>query len=193
LILSRNPNLSALEVKQILLQTADKDLKIESETPVNEPGDFISGFSLWFGNGKVNAANAVRAAAPTTGLTTIDRSIQPNLAIPDSGVAVFSKLEISENGTIDDLRIGIDLTHTYIGDLRIDITAPDGSSVTLHDRQGNSIDNINKVYTVANLPALRGFMGKQIKGTWIVSVVDTWRMDIGQLDAWRLIAKVTTN
>ena len=64
LVLSANPALTAVEVKQLLQQTADKDLSLVTDTPVNEPGDFDSaGFSLWFGHGKVNAFHAVQAAA----------------------------------------------------------------------------------------------------------------------------------
>ncbi|MDJ0697692.1 S8 family serine peptidase [Mastigocoleus sp. MO_188.B34] len=191
LILSRNPNLTALQVKQLLQQTADKDLKIESETPVNEPGNFVDGFSLWFGHGKVNAARAVKAAVPETEIK-IDRDIQAGLEIAEADSPIFSKVEISQDGVISDIRIGLDLTHTYIGDLRIDITAPDGTAVTLHDRKGFSTNDIRTVYAASELPALRAFIGKHIQGTWILSLVDTWRMDVGRLNSWRLIVKVTT-
>jgi subtilisin family serine protease len=53
LILSANPNLTAKEVKQILIETADK---------VGDPSEYINGHSLKFGYGKVNAAKAVQAA-----------------------------------------------------------------------------------------------------------------------------------
>jgi len=192
LILSRNPNLTALQVKQVLQQTADKDLKIESETPVNEPGDFVDGFSLWFGHGKVNAARAIKSALPEAEIT-IDQEVQAGLEIPDAGSPIFSKIEIFENGAINDIRIALDLTHTYMGDLRIDVTAPDGTAVTLHDHKGISTDNIHMVYTVSELPALRAFVGKSIQGTWIISVVDNWKMDVGRLNSWRLLAKVATS
>ncbi len=191
LLLSHNPNLTALQVKQLLQQTADKALKIESETPVNEPGDFVAGFSLWFGHGKVNAFKAVKAALPERE-TTIDREVQAGLEIPDAGSPIFSKIEISQDGVINDVRIGLDLTHTYIGDLRIDLTAPDGTAITLHDHTGNGTNDIRTVYTVSQLPALGGFVGKPIQGTWGLRVVDTWRMDAGRLNSWRLIAKVTS-
>ncbi len=190
LILSRNPNLTALQVKQLLQQTADKDLKVESATPVNEPGDFNNGFSLWFGYGKVNAAKAVNAAISDTE-TIVDQQIQANLAIPDAGSPVYSKIEVAQKGTLNDIRIGVDLTHPYIGDLRVDLTAPDGTTVTLHDHTGNSTDDIRKIYTIADLPALQGFVGKEIQGLWVIKVVDTWRLDVGQLNSWRLLAKVT--
>lgn len=190
LILSSNPNLTALQVKQILQQTADKDLKIESATPVNEPGDFVGGFSLWFGHGKVNAFNAVRAAVPTG--TTVDLPVSANIAIPDAGSPIYSKLEVSQTGIITDIRIGVDITHTYIGDLQVDIVAPDGTSVSLHDRSGGTQNDLRTMYTASLLPALNGLVGKSIGGTWTLRAVDTWRIDAGQLNSWRLIAKVTT-
>jgi subtilisin-like proprotein convertase family protein len=189
LILSRNPNLTALQVKQILQQTADKDLKIESATPVNEPGDFVNGFSLWYGHGKVNAFKAVKAAISDSEVI-FDQEVQSALDIPDVGSPVTSSLDISQNGTIREIRIGVDITHTYIGDLRIDLIAPDKSSVTLHNHQGGSTDNIRTIYTVSEVSALRALSGKAIQGTWTLRVVDTWRMDVGRLNSWRLIAKV---
>jgi subtilisin family serine protease/subtilisin-like proprotein convertase family protein len=192
LILSRNPNLTALQVKQILQQTADKDLKIKSDTPVNEPGDFVDGFSLWFGHGKVNAAKAVKAALPDSEIT-IDQVVQADLEIPDTNSPIFSKLEITQAGIISDIRIGVDLTHTFIGDLRIDIIAPDGTAVPLHDHTGGSTDDIRTVYTVSQKPALRGFLEKPVQGTWSLRIVDSWKMDAGQLNSWRLVAKVTAS
>jgi subtilisin family serine protease len=189
LVLSRNPQLTAVQVKQILQQTADQDLKIYSDTPVNKPGDFVNGFSLWYGYGKVNAFKAVQAAIPDE--IIIDQLVSSNLDIPDVGSPVESKLELSQSGLIREIRIGIDLTHTYIGDLRIDLIAPDGTAVTLHNHTGGSKDDIREVYTVSQLPALKALEGKQIQGKWIVRVVDTWRMDVGRLNSWRFIAKVT--
>ncbi|WP_434041089.1 MULTISPECIES: S8 family serine peptidase [Sorangium] len=68
LMISANPDLTATQVRQILCQTADKDLVIDSETEVRRPGHFDArGFSLWFGHGKVNATKAVAAAAAMNG------------------------------------------------------------------------------------------------------------------------------
>jgi subtilisin family serine protease len=190
LVLSRNPNLTALQVKQILQQTADQDLKIESETPVNEPGDFVNGFSLWFGHGKVNAAKAVRAAAPDLE-DTVDQETVANLAIPDTGISVLSKMTIAQSGTIQDIRIGLKVTHPYVRDLRISLIAPDGTAVMLHDQTGDSANEIQTFYTPTEIPALRGLIGKSVQGTWAIRALDAWRMDAGQLNSWRFIAKIT--
>src|SRR5690606_38152184 len=87
LALSANPSLTGLEVRQILRQTADKDLSLETDTQVNEAGDFNNeGFSLWFGYGKVNAFKAVQAASVDFEAERfIDLRADPMLDIPDKG------------------------------------------------------------------------------------------------------------
>ena len=191
LILSRNAALTASEVKTILQQTADKDMVIQSETAVNEPGTFDpNGFSLWFGHGKVNAFKAVTAALPAAPEPLIDVALNPELDIPDAGAPVSSSIVIDQVGTIRDLRIGLNITHTYIGDLRIDLMAPDGTAVTLHNQTGGSSNNIVKVYGVQDVPALGSLVGKNVQGTWKLRIVDVWRVDIGRLNSWRLIAKL---
>ncbi len=189
LVLSRNPGLSASDVKRMLQDTADRDLTIESETAVNERGDFTDGFSLWFGHGKVNALRAVTAAAPSEA-ALVDQTARRSMSIPDDGTPISSKLVVDRDGNVADIRIAVDVTHSFIGDLRIDVTAPDGTAVTLHDHTGGATDDLRKVYTVAELPALRAFVGKRLRGTWALRVVDTWSFDVGRLNSWRLVARV---
>lgn len=194
LVLSANPTLTAVQVRDIVRRTADKDLSLETDTPVNEPGDFdAQGFSLWFGHGKVNAAKAVRAAQPGTAPppSTVDVRATPGTVIPDVGEAITSALDVAAGGLVDDLRVQVSITHTYIGDLRVDLIAPDGTAVVLHNRSGGSADNLRRTYSMTDLPALRGLRGKQVKGRWQLRVVDTFRLDEGRLDSWRLVAKVT--
>ncbi len=63
LVRSVNPELSASEVRDLLRESADKDLVVFSETAINAPGDFDTrGFSQWYGWGKVDAHAAVRRA-----------------------------------------------------------------------------------------------------------------------------------
>jgi subtilisin-like proprotein convertase family protein len=105
----------------------------------------------------------------------------------------MSILDIPERSTISDIRLALDLTHTYIGDLGIDLIAPDNSSVTVHNFSGGSTDNIRKIYSISEVPALRGFLGKEVTGTWSLRVVDSWSMDLGRLNSWRLFAKVNNS
>jgi subtilisin-like proprotein convertase family protein len=192
LVVSANPSLTGPDVRKILQQTADKDLAIVTDTPVNEPGAFDnSGFSLWFGHGKVNAFRAVQAAAAgVQAEQTVDREVVANLSIPDAGAPVTSTLAIAQAGKITDLRIQVDITHTYIGDLRVDLIAPDGTAVVLHNNAGGSAHNLVKTYSVQETPALRPLLGRSIQGNWTLRVTDTFRLDVGKLNRWRIAARL---
>jgi len=191
LVLSANSSLTALEVRALIQRTADKDLSLVTHTPVNEAGDFINGFSLWFGHGKINAARAVTEASQGVGSERfVDLRKDPALAIPDVGAPVESEIEIDDNGTISELRIQIGITHTYIGDLRVDLIAPNGTGVVLHNNTGGSADNLVSTYSTQEVPPLRPLLGTSIRGTWKLRVVDTFRMDVGILNFWRIVARV---
>jgi subtilisin family serine protease len=192
LVLSANPALTSAEVRDIVRRTADKDLVITSDTQVFEPGTFdAQGFSLWFGHGKVNAAKAVRTALPAMPPVTVDQQATPGSVIPDLGETISSTIDIAAAGRIDDLRVQIRITHTYVGDLRVDLVAPDGTAVSLHNHTGGSTDNLRRTYSMSEHAALRGLRGRPVAGRWTLRVADTFRLDEGRLDSWRLIAKVT--
>jgi subtilisin-like proprotein convertase family protein len=192
LVLSANPLLTALEVKRLLEQTADKDLSLQTDTPVNEPGNFdANGFSLWFGHGKVNAFRAVEAAASAAAeANLVDVEERPNLRIPDVGAPVVSSIDIDERGSIVEMRVQVDISHTYISDLRVDLIAPDSTGVVLHNHTGGSANDLIKTYSAQETPALRALEGKPIGGTWRLQVRDTFRLDVGRLNRWRIVARV---
>jgi subtilisin-like proprotein convertase family protein len=192
LVVSVNPALTAQQVKELLQATADKDLSLVTDTTVNEPGAFNgNGVSLWFGHGKVNASRAVQQAAGATQADrTVDVSAQPGLEIPDVGSAVTSTIQIAQQGPIKDLRIQVNITHTYIGDLRVDLFAPDGTGVTLHNNTGGSAHDLVKTYSVADTPVLQALIGRPVKGAWQLRVRDTFRLDVGRLNSWRIVARL---
>jgi subtilisin-like proprotein convertase family protein len=191
LVLSANPSLSGLEVKQLVQQTADKDLSLETDTPVNEPGNFNAGHSLWFGYGKVNAFRAVQGAmASVESERSVDVEVTPGLDIPDVGMPVVSTININEQGAINDLRVKVDISHTYIGDLRVDLIAPDGTAVVLHSNTGGSAHDLKKTYSVQESLSLRALLGKPVHGTWTIRATDSFRLDVGRLNSWRIAARV---
>ena len=75
------------------------------------------------------------------------------------------------------LKVGVDIKHTYIGDLKVDLVAPDGSVYTLSNRAGGSTDNINTTYTV-NLST------EALNGTWNLRVNDNAAGDTGYINSW---------
>jgi subtilisin family serine protease len=192
LILSANPALSAVQVKQLLQASADKDLSLETDTPVNAPGAFdANGFSMWFGHGKVSAWRAVKAAtAAAEGERRIDIVQRPGLTIPDAGAPVASAIEVSDSGALTDLRLQVDIRHTYIGDLRVELIAPDNTGVVLHNHGGGASNNLIRGYSVQDTPALRALLGRPARGRWQLKVRDDAGFDVGRIEAWRLSARV---
>jgi hypothetical protein len=75
--------------------------------------------------------------------------------------------------------IKVSITHTYKGDLVVDLVAPDGSVYNLHNRSGGSADNINETYT-------RDLSGEAANGTWTLRVRDAAFLDSGTLNSWTL-------
>jgi serine protease len=75
--------------------------------------------------------------------------------------------------------VSVDIRHTYIGDLLVQLVAPDGSLYTLHNRSGGSADNIIGTYTV-NLSS------EAINGTWRLRVNDNAAGDTGYINRWTI-------
>ncbi|HZN19782.1 MAG TPA: S8 family serine peptidase, partial [Micromonosporaceae bacterium] len=72
-----------------------------------------------------------------------------DVSIPDLST-VESMITISGcagNGSATST-VEVHIVHTYIGDLIVNLVAPDGSLYLLHNRSGGSADNIDTTYTV---------------------------------------------
>lgn len=78
------------------------------------------------------------------------------------------------------LSVPVDIKHTYIGDLRIDLIAPDGSVYNLKAYgAGGSSDNVITTYTV-------NASSEVANGTWKLRVSDNAAYDVGKIDVWAL-------
>jgi subtilisin-like proprotein convertase family protein len=152
-------------------------------------GDPEGLWSPWFGHGKVDARAAVAAAQrsqPEAG-RTVRHASSPQLAIPDNDPAgVRHGIVVAETGLVREVRVSLEITHTWIGDLRVELEAPGGARVVLHDRAGAGADNIRRTYEVTNLPALASLRGGDMAGTWTLLVEDTAAQDVGVLNQWSL-------
>jgi len=77
------------------------------------------------------------------------------------------------------LRVTVDIRHTYIGDLVVDVLAPDGSVYNVHNRSGGSTDNLATTYTV-------NASSEVANGTWRLRVRDAAAWDTGTINAWSM-------
>ena len=107
--------------------------------------------------------------------------------IPDNNDAGITRsLNINAPGKAKNVEVTVDITHTYIGDLRVTLQSPKGTSIVLHNKFGAGQDNIIKTYSAATVPDLAKLAGETISGTWSLKVADLLAQDVGKLNRWSL-------
>ena len=111
------------------------------------------------------------------------------ISIPDSdSTGISSTVDVTASGPITSISVGVDITHTYIGDLIVSIRSPGGTARMLHNRSGDSTYDIHTVYPTPTAPAesLDVYIGTERGGTWTLTVSDNASIDTGTLDGWFL-------
>ncbi len=132
-----------------------------------------------------NAWAAAGIGEPAENVDIIEKELTPYLPVPDMAPAgVESVIHIPEQGLLKDIRVNVNINHTYIGDLKVVLTSPSGKSVILHERDGGNSDNIIQIYDSGSTPALMAFTGEEVQGEWILQVSDHASVDTGRLDSW---------
>ncbi len=133
------------------------------------------------GAGLADAAKTVQAVTGggSTGGTTFT-STTP-LSIPDNGAAVESSISVTgrTGNAPSALQVGVDITHTYRGDLVLDLVAPDGSTYRLKASSSDSADDLVTTYSV-------NASSEVANGTWKLRVQDVAASDTGRLNNWKL-------
>ena len=69
--------------------------------------------------------------------------------------------------------------HTYQGDLKVDLVAPDGTLYNIHNRTGAGTDNIIKTVTI-------NASSEVANGTWNLRVNDNAAGDVGYINSWSM-------
>ena len=129
------------------------------------------------GAGMLNADAAVTAAGGGGGTSqtytnSADYTINDNATI-SSPITVSGRTG-NGSGTTP---VAVNIVHTYKGDLKVDLVAPDGSVYTLHNYADGSIDNIVQTFPV-NLSS------EALNGTWNLRVNDNAANDVGYINSW---------
>lgn len=148
----------------------------------------------WYGPAIIRAADVQRLVDLATATEEPEEppvsgndhtfSKEPNLAIPDDDAnGVSDTIAIPEDLTIAALRVNVNITHTYRGDLRLELLH-NGQTVTVFDRQGGGADDLIQSFPVT------GFDGQSARGDWTLRVVDTAGADTGTVNSWSVV--VTT-
>lgn len=112
----------------------------------------------------------------------------PGRIIPDNNPnGITDTLTLTDPRIITQLSVELDITHTFIRDLRVVLVAPNGTRVVLHNRTGGSADNIQQTFTAQERPALASLNGLRASGVWTLEVSDHEGQDVGKLNRWALI------
>jgi len=115
----------------------------------------------------------------------------------------YSNIVIPVSGSLVDINIlNLDITHSYLGDLRILLIAPDLTEIIVMNQVCGSNDDIDggiddsaaaapscpPTSGVSFTPSnpLSGFNGLEINGTWQLKIEDLANDDGGALNSWSL-------
>jgi subtilisin family serine protease/subtilisin-like proprotein convertase family protein len=120
---------------------------------------------------RVRAAGTVEIPFPST---------DTPLPIPDV-TTITSVISVDQPIVIEEVYVDVDITHTFIGDLRVSLTSPTGTEAVLHDRAGGGSDDL-----VATFALPTQFSGEDAVGDWTLTVADLAGADIGTLNSWTL-------
>ncbi|MFE2635893.1 M4 family metallopeptidase [Streptomyces scopuliridis] len=105
-----------------------------------------------------------------------------SVAIPDNGAAVTSSVTVTgvTGNAPANLLVGVDITHTWRGDLVIDLVAPDGTAYRLKNSSGSdSADNVVETFSV-------NASSEVANGTWQLRVQDVAAQDTGRINGFKL-------
>jgi subtilisin family serine protease/subtilisin-like proprotein convertase family protein len=167
MILEANPDLSARDVRRILGLTATKNDPQQTELPW-----FQNGAGHWmsynYGFGLVNVDRAIAAAKmwPDALPAVV---IQPAV-VTSSEESITDNcysIEKTLNVTIEYVSLYVDIQHTFRGDLRVNLTSPEGTTVVLLFADGQDA-NANYDWTFFTY----FFLDEKAAGTWKFCVAD---------------------
>ncbi|MEV6524705.1 S8 family serine peptidase [Longispora sp. NPDC051575] len=133
--------------------------------------------NAFFGEGQVDALKAVGSTVPPGAYfeNLADVAVADNATVTSS----ITVSGVTGNAPAT-LKVGVDVKHTYRGDLVISLVAPDGTVYLLEDFANNdSVANVIKTYTV-------NASSEVANGVWKLKVQDIASQDVGKIDAWNL-------
>lgn len=178
LVLARNPSLRWDEVKDVLRRSCDRIDPTGGKYDAN-------GHSRSYGFGRVNAKRAVELALPAATGHVTSHATTRTVEIKDLETARV-ELEIAGSGKIKAVRVGVDIEHTWIGDLVVRVIPPRGQPIVLHDREGGGTANLRRNFDEVSTPELRTMRGKSPRGRWVLEVEDREKADVGRVRRFAL-------
>ncbi len=111
----------------------------------------------------------------------------PGLAIPDNnGNGVSDTITVTQTGTAKRVVVEIDITHTFVGDLQVELVSPDGQTARLHSPSQDNGQNLRLTLDSTADAALAPVVNRPMPGSWTLRVRDLAGQDEGKLNRWSL-------
>ncbi|NOU52184.1 S8 family serine peptidase [Pseudoalteromonas sp. JBTF-M23] len=194
-VMSANPALDARTVRHLLASTARKvdpqnsgvTLNFESATGETVSYDAIPGwqtnaagynFHNFYGLGAVNVDDAVYKAL-FTGVSlpklqvTDWQAKNANVTIPDADLTgAQSTMSVDDNLTIEAVQLKVNIDHTRLRDLAIELTSPSGTRSVVMSARTGFLSGTEGGYT-DTIMLSHHFYGEQSQGNWTIKVLDT--------------------
>lgn len=125
------------------------------------------------------------------------------LNIPDNDPqGVNSNLVVTDTGAVSKVTVHVNVSHTYIHDLHIQLISPSGTAVDLFRHNCGNEDNLNVTFSDDGQPMdcsqmnnnltfkpvghLSDFLGQSMQGRWTLHLSDNQSQDQGRLNSWSL-------
>lgn len=162
----------------------------------------------WHVKPKNECGEGVYTTASSFTTTSVDCAIETATSLPitisSSGTpTVTSTITFTEDLPIADVNVVLNVTHTYLADLTIKLTSPQGTSVVLVSNSCGETRNINATFdssaasfVCGNNPAITGvvkplgslnsFIGESSRGDWVLEIKDNAGGDGGALNNFSL-------
>jgi M6 family metalloprotease-like protein len=133
-------------------------------------------------------------SSATASIAPIEFEESPGALIPDAPHAGIERaITANGNSNVGSVEVSVDISHAWIGDLRVSLISPAGTEVRLHNGEGGSNDNLVRTFTAATTPGLATLAGQPTAGVWRLKIVDVEAPDAGKLNQWRLVLKPPTS
>ena len=156
----------------------------DSSAQINFTAPAVSQANKFEAQCTASASSQNLSAAVSPGLAfSYDQSATSTLSFNSAGLVSAAGLEVT-----------VDISHSYIGDVGLALTAPSGTTLVLRDGGGGSADDIVGTYptTLTPLSSVGALAGESLTGDWTLTATDNYEGDDGVINSWSLSGAVFT-
>lgn len=149
----------------------------ESCTGTSDNGTYyvmVRGYSAF--NGVSLVGNYSDASNPPPGGGSYTNNTDVSISDRNTSTSVIDVTGTGDSGSVT---IIVDIKHTWVGDLKLTLVSPTGTSAVLREYTGGSADDITDSYVI-------DATGIDRNGNWSLQVYDNASGDTGYIDTWTI-------